>query len=103
MFFETLIHFQPLPCDESEFCKRLKDEWIDYDKLKSENLTFELSQVAYWGKCHVKQVAGTCVDKTLVFTCNEDGLYNNDREVDEENNQKVSLSRTHCISIRLSI
>ena len=33
--------------DESEFCERLKDEWIDYDKLKSEGLTFELSQVVY--------------------------------------------------------
>ena len=54
--------------DESEFCQRLKDEWIDYEKLKNDGLTFELSQVAYWDECHIKQVAGTNVDATLVFS-----------------------------------
>ena len=75
---------------ESEFRERLKDEWIDYERLKEEGLTFELSQVAYWDECHVKQVAGTCVDETLVFSRNEDGLYDDDGEIDEENKQKVS-------------
>lgn len=36
----------------------------------------------------MKQVAGTCVDKTLIFTCNKDGLYDDEGEIDEENNQK---------------
>ena len=72
--------------DESEFRKRWKDEWIDYDRLKREGHTFELSQVAYWDECHIKQEAGTGVDETLIFSRNEDGLYDDEGEIDEEFN-----------------
>ena len=85
--------------DDSEYRQRLKEEWVDYDNLKSQGLTFDLAQVAYWDECHIKQVAGTCVDETLVFSRNEDGLYNDDGEIDEEGNQKVSDFHKHHFDI----
>ena len=53
--------------EDSDVRKRLKEKWIDINKLKNLGLTFDLAQVAYWDECHIKQVAGTCVDKTLVL------------------------------------
>ena len=74
--------------DEIEFRQRLKKLQIDYNKLKSDGLIFELAQVAYWDEYHIKQVAGTYIDETLIFSPIEDGLYDNEREFDKESNQK---------------
>ena len=77
--------------DGSDVRANLKDEWIDYRTLKEKGLTFDLDQVAFWDECHIKQVAGTCFDETLVFARDEDGIYDKDTEVDVEANEKVSI------------
>ena len=77
--------------DGSEVRKNLKNEWIDYAKLKEKGHTLVLDQVAFRDECHVKQVSGTCFDETLVFSHDEDGLYDENIEVDVESNENVSL------------
>ena len=67
----------------SEFRNRLKNEWIDYDKLKEEGLTFDLEQVAFWDEIHISQVIGCKDDETLIFGRNDNGLYDCDAEIDE--------------------
>ena len=78
--------------DGSDVRNNLKDEWIDHTILKEKGFTFDLDQVAFWDECHIKQVAGTCFDETLVFARDEDGVYDRDVEVDVEANEKVSNS-----------
>ena len=58
--------------EKSEFCERLKDDWIDIDNLDAKGHTFELEQVAFWDEIHIYQIAGCHKDKTLVFARNED-------------------------------
>ena len=79
--------------DESDVRKNLKDEWIDYDTLKEKGLTFSLDQVAFWDECHIKQVAGTCFDETFIFARDENGVYDENAEVDLEANEKVSYKQ----------
>ena len=84
---------QPVPeimNKNSEYRMRLKDEWVNYDKLKDKGLTFSLDQVAFWDECHIKQVAGTCFDETLIFARDEHGVYDDNAEVNLEGNEKVS-------------
>ena len=76
--------------DDSEYRKRLKNEWIDYDKLKEEKLNMELSQIGFWDECHIKQFVGCDNDETYIFARDENGLYDENGEIDEEGNRKVS-------------
>ena len=76
--------------DDSEYRKRLKNEWIDYDKLKEEKLNMELSQIGFWDECHIKQFVGCDNDETYLFARDENGLYDDNGEIDEEGNRKVS-------------
>ena len=71
---EVKVDSHPLD-EESEYRKRLKDEWIDIEKLKEENFTFALDQVAFWDKIHIYQVVGCHKTKNLIFSRNEDGIY----------------------------
>ena len=81
--------------DDSEYRKRLKNEWIDYDKLKEEKLNMELSQIGFWDECHIKQFVGCDNDETYIFARDENGLYDENGEIDEEGNRKVSERQLH--------
>ena len=81
--------------DDSEYRKRLKNEWIDYDKLKEEKLNMELTQIGFWDECHIKQFVGCDNDETYIFARDENGLYDENGEIDEEGNRKVSERQLH--------
>lgn len=61
--------------DGSEIRDRLKAEWVDIERLREKDLCFVLEQVAFWDEIHIYQVVGCHKDKTLIFTRNEDGIY----------------------------
>ena len=65
----------PLDEEELEFRYRLKDEWIDIEKLEELNHTFALEQVAFWDEIHIHQVVGCHKKKNLIVLRNEDGIY----------------------------
>ena len=67
----------------------MKNEWVDYRKLKEEAITFGLAQVAIWEECHIKQVAGTCFGETFISTCGKHGIYDENGEIGLEANEKV--------------
>lgn len=63
-FCQLLVRMgQKLPTpeggEENEFRKRLKPEWVDENKLKSDNLTFVPERVGFWDEIHIYQVVGS--------------------------------------------
>jgi len=83
-----------LPDNEtSEYQSRLKDEWIDYERMKRDNLTFSVNQIAWFDEIHIGQVVGIENDETLIFSRGDDGIYNEDAIFDEneEKNRRVSV------------
>ena len=51
--------------------------------MKQEGLTFELDQVTFWDEIHMKQKCGTKNHSTLVFARNDDGIYDENAEIDK--------------------
>ena len=47
------------PDEETEFTNRFQEEWVDKHELESQNLTFNLEQVAFYNEIHIYQVFGT--------------------------------------------
>ena len=90
----------PLCGEDSEFRKRLKDEWIDEDKLKSEGLTFVPEQVGYWDEIHIYQVVGSDKQQHLIFSRNNNGIYDKNRKMDI-GAPKVSFLGYHVINLCL--
>ena len=89
------------PNPNSEFRSRLRDDFIEYDKLKEDNLTFVLEQVAFWDEIHIKQVVGSDVKKVFLFPTNHHGLYDEDEDIDKEGTENVSkmlrCNHEYCI------
>ena len=64
--------------------KYIKKEWIDRQTLEDKGLTFVKEQVAYFDEIHVSQTCGFDKEKTLIFAKNDDGIYDEDGEINEE-------------------
>ena len=47
------------PDMETEFTERFEGKWVDKHELESQNLTFNLEQVAFYNEIHIYQVFGT--------------------------------------------
>ena len=66
-------------------------EWIDRKTLEEKNLTFVKEQVCFFDKIHISQVCGFDKEKTLIFAKNDDGIYDKDGEINEDEEKRVSM------------
>ena len=74
-----------------EYRERLKDEWINKEKLEESNLLFVPEQIAFWDEIHIYQVCGDHRDHSLIFARNEKGLYDAANGKIDETKRKVSF------------
>ena len=75
---------------ESAFRKRLK--WIDINRLRYDKLTVALEKVALWDKIHIHQVDECHKTKILVFSRNEDGIYDDDGKYSDVKEVRANIN-----------
>ena len=78
--------------DGSIVRKHIKNQWIDRQKLEEKGLTFVKKQdVFYDDEIHISQVCGYDKEKTIIFAKNDDGIYDEDGKINEDEEQRVSF------------
>ena len=80
-----------------EYRERLNNEWINKEMLEQLKLTFVPEQIAFWDEIHIYQVCGDHHDKTLIFSRDEQGQYDEsgtfdgtEKKVSNCNNQSIT-------------
>ena len=77
--------------EEVAFRNRLKDEWIDSNRIKEDGYNFVLEQVGFFDEIHMIQVIGTDKKYQVMFSRNEDGIYDKNGKF-EEIQRKVRIN-----------
>ena len=65
--------------------------WVDRQKLEEKRLTFIKEQVAFFDEIHISHICGFDKEKTLIFAKNDDGIYDQDGEINEDKEKRVSM------------